>query len=56
MIQGPVANAIKLFMVISYDFHYKLEHMALASLSSLVLSLQVRQEPTQWKPLSGSPL
>jgi hypothetical protein len=35
-IQGPVANAIKLFTAVNYDFHNKLERWLLASLYSLV--------------------
>jgi hypothetical protein len=37
-------------------FHYKLELLSLASLSSLVKCLQVRPEPTQVKHLLGAPL
>ncbi len=32
----PVADVIKLFTAISYDFHNKLDRLFLASLSSLV--------------------
>jgi hypothetical protein len=42
----PVANVIKLFMDVSYDFSNKLEHLSLASLSSLVLCLHVRRKHT----------
>ena len=35
MVLRPVANVIKLFTAVSSTFHNKLEHMYLASLSSL---------------------
>ncbi len=45
----PVANVIKLFSAIIYDFRNKLERLSLASLSSLVLCLRVRLELTlEW--------
>jgi hypothetical protein len=37
-----VANVIKLFTVVSYNFYSKLEQLPLAILSSLVYCLQVR--------------
>jgi hypothetical protein len=37
----PVANVIKLFSAIIYDFRNKLERLSLASLFSLVLCLRL---------------
>ncbi len=38
----PVTNVIKRFMAVSKDFHIELEHLSLASLSSLAYGLWVR--------------
>jgi hypothetical protein len=46
----------KNFYGLKLRFHNKLEHLLLASFSSLVLCLQVMQEPTQVKYLAGAPL
>ena len=47
------ANVIKLFTTVSYNFCNKLEQ---SSLSRILWCLQVRQEPTQVKQISDSPL
>jgi len=49
-------NVIKLFISVIYEYSYNnLERLSLASLSSLVLCLQVRPEPTRVKHLSDAP-
>ncbi len=48
---SPSVNVIKHFFFVTDDEAIKLEHFASATLSSLVLYLRIRLEPT--RPLSG---
>jgi hypothetical protein len=50
------ANVIKLFMDQIMNFCDKLDCLSLASLSRIVKCSRVRQEPTQVKHVSGTPL
>ncbi len=52
----PGANFIKLFTKQTTNFCNKLEFLSFASLSRIVLGLQVRQDPTQVKLLSVTPI
>ncbi len=53
----PGPNVTESFTAVIEDFFCnKLECLSLKSLSSLVECLQVRQEPTRAKHLSGAPL